>query len=314
MSEKIDNKRILIFITIAFGIAWLAGLVVYLTGGLQNSPLILPGLPLSFVLISIAYMGAPALSNVLTRIITREGWSNTMLRPRFKRGWPFWVAAWLLPGVLTIFGAFVFFLLLPQYFDPQLTTLNKMLETTAIPAWTVIIVQTLQAIIISPLINGFFTFGEEFGWRGYLLPKLMPLGGRKAVLLSGVIWGVWHWPVIAMGHNYGLDYTGAPWLGMLAMVWFTLVAGVFLSWVTLRGGSVWPAVIGHAAINGIAGLALLLSRGEPNPLLGPLPTGLIASAGFTLVALWIFLSPNGLAPMQVNDEPAVAEEIPVTQD
>ncbi len=52
-----------------------------------------------------------------------------------------------------------------------------------------IALQTVQAMLISPLINGLFTFGDEFGWRAYLLPKLMPLGGRRAVLLSGVIWG-----------------------------------------------------------------------------------------------------------------------------
>jgi uncharacterized protein len=83
------------------------------------------------------------------------------------------------------------------------------------------------------------------------------------------------------------------------MVWFTLVTGVFLGWVTLRGGSVWPAVIGHAAINGISGLALLFTQGEPNPLLGPLPVGLIGSAGWAALALWILLrrsAPSGYAP------------------
>ena len=70
--------------------------------------------------------------------------------------------------------------------------------------WTIILSQTVMAMVLAPLLNGIPTFGEEFGWRAYLQWKLMPLGGRKAVLLTGVIWGVWHWPVIAMGHNYGL--------------------------------------------------------------------------------------------------------------
>src|SRR4030042_5224477 len=111
----------------------------------------------------------------------------------------------------------------------------------------------------------------------------MPPGRRRAVLLLGLIWGMWHWPVISMGHNYGLDYPGAPWLGMGAMVWFTLVIGVFLGWVPLRGGSVWPAVIGHAAINGITGIGAIFVRGNPNPLLGPLPVGVIGSLGFALL-------------------------------
>jgi uncharacterized protein len=305
MTTGIDRRRLLIFLAFAFGIAWLAGLIVFLTGGLADSPEITPGITLAFILIASVYMWAPALANILTRIITREGWRYSLLRPRIKRAWPYWLSGWGLPAVMTIAGAALFYLFYSHYFDPDLARLQAFLPEGTISPWLFILIQTLQAIIISPLINGFFTFGEEFGWRGYLLPKLMPLGGRQAVLVSGVIWGVWHWPVIAMGHNYGLDYPGWPWLGMLGMVWFTLVAGIFLSWITLRGASVWPAVIGHAAINGIAGIAILpqVLGTEPNLLLGPYPTGIIASAGFTLAAILIFFHPRALAPMDLPEPP-----------
>ncbi len=148
-----------------------------------------------------------------------------------------------------------------------------------------IIAQIIQAIILAPLINGLATLGEEFGWRAYLLPRLMPLGSHKAMVLLGIIWGVWHWPVIAMGYNYGLDYPGAPWPGLLAMVWFTFVFGTFLGWLTLKAGSVWPAVIAHASINGIGAIGTLLAQGQPNPLLGPTPIGLVVSIPFTVLAL-----------------------------
>ena len=118
------------------------------------------------------------------------------------------------------------------------------------------------------------------------------------MVVMGLIWGVWHWPLVAMGHNYGQNYPGAPWLGMLAMTWFTFVAGTFLGWLALRGGSVWPAVIGHATINATAGLGLLVSTGEANPLLGPLPVGLLGSAGFSAATLWILLRWRG------NEAPA----------
>jgi membrane protease YdiL (CAAX protease family) len=279
MNEKLDTKRILIYLAIAFGIAWATGLVVYLTGGLTGSPNLIPGTPVTLALALVAgpYMWAPALAHIFTRMVTREGWHDTYLRPHFNRGWPYWVAAWFLPAILTILGGALFFLLFPRYFDPS----------PSIPA--IAALQVVQAVLIAPLLNGFSTFGEEFGWRAYLQPRLMPLGERTTYLLMGVIWGVWHWPVIAMGRNYGLDYPGAPWLGMLAMVWFTFVSSAFLGWATLRGGSVWPAVIGHAAINGIVGLGILFTQGEPNLLLGPTSTGLIGSAGFTLAALLIFL-------------------------
>jgi uncharacterized protein len=84
------------------------------------------------------------------------------------------------------------------------------------------------------------------------------------------------------------------------------VAGIFLAWVTLRSASVWPAVIGHAAINGIAGIAVLplVLGGDPNLLLGPYPIGIVASIGFTVIALWVFFHPRALAPMEHSDPPS----------
>jgi membrane protease YdiL (CAAX protease family) len=199
------------------------------------------------------------------------------------------------PALMTIIGAALFFAIFPRFFDPSLSALRRTLEQSAqqtgqalpFSPWMLVVIQTIAGILAAPLINSLFTFGEEFGWRAYLLPKLLPLGERKALLVTSVIWGIWHWPVIAMGHNYGLNYPGVPWTGMLMMVWFTLVTGTFLGWAALRGRSVWPAVIGHAAINGISGLGVLFVQGEPNSLLGPLPTGLIASLGWAALALWL---------------------------
>ncbi|MBC7264823.1 MAG: CPBP family intramembrane metalloprotease [Chloroflexi bacterium] len=312
MNNKPDTRRILIYLALAFSIAWAIALVIYLTGGLVNSPQLIPGtgITLATVLLATEYMWAPTLAHILTRILTREGWAETFLRPRLKGGWPYWVAAWLLPALMTILGMACYFALYPQHFDPSLGFVRQLLgqierlsgQPFPIGPWGLVAVQIGAAIVISPLVNGLFTFGEEFGWRAYLQPKLMPLGRRKAMLLMGIIWGVWHWPVIAMGHNYGLGYPGAPWLGMLAMVWFTLVVGTFLGWVTLRAGSVWPAVIGHAAINGISGLGVLFARGQPNPLLGPLPVGLIGSAGWAALALWIFLRPEALVPPRAGGQ------------
>jgi membrane protease YdiL (CAAX protease family) len=323
MSKTIDVKRIVIFLAIAFGIAWAAGLVVYLTGGLKESPELIPGtgITLALVLVAVAYMWAPAVAHVFTRVITREGWKNTFLRPHFRRGWPLWIAAWFLPAVLTIVGAVVYFLFFPQYFDSSLASIQQSLDNAAQQAGQavpltpvmVIVVNTLIGVLVAPLINSLFTFGEEFGWRSYLLGKLMPLGGRKAMILMGLIWGVWHWPLIVMGHNYGaytLDYPGAPWTGMLAMVWFCFICGVLLSWMALRGGSVWPAVIGHAAINGIASIGVLFVKGEPNMVLGPTPAGLVGSVAFSLAAIWIFASRTGLAS---PDKPAAVTAAPDDQ-
>jgi membrane protease YdiL (CAAX protease family) len=127
------------------------------------------------------------------------------------------------------------------------------------------------------------------------------LGVKKALIISGIIWGVWHWPVIAMGYNYGSGYFGAPWLGMLMMVWVTMAWGVLIGWLTLRGKSVWPAVIAHGALNGFAAISTLVTRGSPSPLVGPLPTGVIASLPFVAAALWVLLSPRALEGLETKN-------------
>lgn len=296
METQVDWKRILIFCAFAFSIAWVFALVLALTGGLMNSPVLIPDTPitLAMLILPTGVMFAPALAHVLTRLLTKEGWHDVKLRFKLRKEWGYWILAWIGPAVLTILGAILYFLILPRYFDSELTVLRQFLDQQApgvdLNPWVIAAAQTMQAILLSPVLNGIFTFGEEFGWRAYLLPKLMPLGTRKAFIISGVIWGLWHAPIIAMGHNYGLSYPGAPWLGILVMVWFTLVVGIFISWVTLQAGSVWPAVIAHGALNGIASLAAIFTQGQPNPLLGPLPVGIVAMIPFTLFAIWIFVS------------------------
>lgn len=299
--QKVDWRRAGIFVFIAFLISWSTAAVIYFTGGLANSPILVPGtgLSLAFVLLLIPYMWGPAVANVLTRWLTREGWTEHMLSANLRRGWLYYLAAWFVPGILTILGVWLFFMVFPDLYDPELSLYREQLQAATgtefpIPTTAIIVLQVGQAILFSPILNVIGTFGEEFGWRGYLQPKLMPLGGRKAVLLVGVIWGIWHWPVIAMGYNYGFDYPGAPWVGLLAMVWFTLVLGVFIGWVTIRSDSVWPAVIAHGAINGIAAIGTLYLSDVPNTLLGPAPTGIVASLPFTVLALLILLLPGAL--------------------
>jgi membrane protease YdiL (CAAX protease family) len=304
MTNKIDTRRIAIFLAFAFGIAWLTGLAVYLTGGLSHGMQLAPGLPLAVILLAAPYMWAPALANIFTRLITHEGWKDVHLRPHFKRSWRFWLMGWFLPAVMTIAGAVVFYLLFPVYFDPSLSKIQSLIGTTpalqSLSPWVVVLIETIGAALTSPILNSIATFGEEFGWRGYLLPKLLPLGWRKASLWIGLIWGVWHWPVIFMGYEYGSSYPGFPWAGPLLFIVVAFVLGVFLGWLALRAGSIWPAVIGHAAINGIAALSIVALTGTPNPLLGPVPVGVIGMSGFLLVALLMFFS-NPL-----RDDPVLA--------
>lgn len=301
MNNTQDRRRIVIYLAFAFGIAWAASVAVYLTGGLRDSPMVIPSANISVALILLVgpVMWAPALAHMLTRLLTGEGWRKTGLQPRLRQSWPYWLAAWCGPALLTILGLAIYFLLFPHHYDLELTTLREMLEATPIDVqevgiWLLVAVQVVQGVLIAPLLNGVATFGEEFGWRAYLQPKLLAVGltPRRTMVVTGCIWGVWHLPVILMGHNYGLDYPGAPFLGPLAMIWFTLTVGTGLGWLAFKAGSVWPAVIGHAALNGIANLGVIFVRGQPNPLLGPLPVGVVGGIPFAVMGLALLLTPR----------------------
>jgi len=307
--QKIDSKRVGIFLAIAFGISWATGLAIYLRGGLDGSPELVQdsGITEAFVLLATAYMFAPAISHILTRLITREGWQDIWLMYNFRQGWPYWLIAWFGTPILIAVGALIYFVLFPQHFDANFETIISLVEESGLsleelpysPA-VLAAVQILQGILIAPIVNLIPVFGEEFGWRAYLLPKLVPLGERQAYLLTGLIWGVWHAPVILMGYNYGMDYPGAPWAGALMFIWVSFVMGTFFGWLSLRGKSVWPAVIGHAVLNGTASAVTLFTLEDVNPLVGPLMVGVIGSLGFTLIAGWIFL--RGV-PEQSDTEP-----------
>ncbi len=142
----------------------------------------------------------------------------------------------------------IYFVFFPRHFDANLSTITALIEDytatgAEIPFGPGLLaaIQIFQGILLSPLLNLVPIFGEEFGWRGYLLPKLLPLGERKAYIISGLIWGVWHIPVILMGYNYGIDYPGAPWSGALLFIFISFVLGTFFGWASLRAGNIWPA-------------------------------------------------------------------------
>lgn len=288
---KLEKKRIILYVAYSFGFSWLIAGWIYLNGGLSGTTMLISFNAPNLMLL-LFYMYGPTFGNILTRFSTREGREQLWLKARLD-DWREWLTAWIGPAVLTIVGMALYFTLFPETFDPSLEVANQLLGQLEQQAGgeiglneeSFIALQLFQAVLIAPLVNSIFTFGEEFGWRAYLLPKLRPLGDRSALVLTGAIWGVWHWPIIAMGYNYGMP--GQP-LPLLAMTWFTVVAGVFLGWLSIRTESVWPAVIGHSAINGIAGLGLLLvDQNTSNLLLGPAPIGAIASLPWVLLAGWI---------------------------
>lgn len=109
-----------------------------------------------------------------------------------------------------------------------------------------LILMGIQLIIISPFLTLLVTFGEEYGWRSYLQTELTGIVGKiKAALLVGLVWGVWHAPVIAMGHNY----PGYPIQGVFLMIAYTVALSVIFGLAFLKSGSVWLVSYMHGVNN-----------------------------------------------------------------
>ncbi|QLH80185.1 CPBP family intramembrane glutamic endopeptidase [Halosimplex pelagicum] len=313
---RLQRRRIAVFLGVAFGVSWATAAVIYALGGIGAGPTLALGIPLWLVLLAGPYMWGPAVAHLATRWLTDEGFDRGEMLLRVRTRPLPWLLGWVGPLVLIFAGAALYFLVFPGRFggmaavaDLLATVEEQTGQAVPLSPTAFLAVQIVQALVAAPLLNGVATFGEEFGWRGYLLPKLAPLGWRRALLAHGVVWGVWHWPVIAMGYNYGLDYTAAPWLGLVAMTVATVGLGVFLGWVTLRSGSVFPAVVGHAMINGSAGLATLFATAVPNRVFGPTPVGLIGVVPWFAVAAVLFVRTDWLYPGESGRADSGAESV-----
>jgi membrane protease YdiL (CAAX protease family) len=301
MDAHLNSKRIWIFLAFAIGVPWTAALALYLTLGATD-------LIKAAALANLIFISTPALANVTTRLITREGRGRLWLWPKLRRGWPFYLAAILLPFLAAIAAGTIFYLVFPGSFDPTLSKVREFYTAYSVAAdthpWTAFVLITLQASINWLLVNGLLSIGEEFGWRAYLLPKLMarftgaepasgsaenPVpadlyasGARKASVLIGLIWGVWHWPLFLMSLRLTPDF---PLLYLLVFPVSTCCMSVLLCWVTLRSGSVWPASIGHGLINGTSIIPMMPLKGAASMLLGPGPGGVIGMLGYLMAAL-----------------------------
>jgi membrane protease YdiL (CAAX protease family) len=221
MNKGLDLKRIVIYIILAFGFSWLVGGLVYLRGGLFDSAEIFPGISEAVILIGALYIFGPASAHIVTRSATREGWQNVGLRLYFKCSWRYWLIAWFGTFFLVVIGTVLYFILSPPRIDPELGAVRDLMSSLGaeLPVFTSVFlaIQLVLGGFLAPIIpiNILAMFGEEFGWRGYLQSKLMPLGGPRVMVWMGVIWSVWHWPLLLMGHAYGLEYPEDPWLGLI---------------------------------------------------------------------------------------------------
>ncbi|MCK3770297.1 CPBP family intramembrane metalloprotease [Microbacterium aerolatum] len=247
------------FIVLAMGLAWLVTLPLWGSGGVAS--------PLFGVLVPVM-MFTPTIAAIIVMLALRPVPKGQRLR--FLGMWPLRPAkrvVWMTiiglfaPFVLVVASVFVAALCgwvqldLVNFSGFAQTLAATMPEGTPMPPAIIVIVSQLVMIpFAAATVNAVVAFGEELGWRGFLVPALRPLGTWPALLISGAIWGLWHAPIILLGYNFArYDITGVLLMTAGCIAW-----GVLLGWLRLRSASVWPAVFAHGMMNACAALVGLV--------------------------------------------------------
>jgi hypothetical protein len=276
----VDRKGVFSFLAITFGLTYLVeGLLIASGFRVGGRP------PIFGQAVIAAVMWVPALATVLTiRLVTREGFAITNLR--FGSWRPYLTTALVIPAAFAVIYGMTWLLGLgsPDWgliqFRSQMQAMGAD-PSQMPPASQFLPLMLLATLFLTPFINGLFGFGEELGWRGYLLPKLMPLGKTKAYLLLGAIWGLWHAPLILVGFNY----PGYPLLGVLWMIGMVTALGIYMNEMTLRHRSSILAGWMHGLFNSQAYGIWRVLFPEVNPLWGGV-TGLLGMLVWLGLGVW----------------------------
>lgn len=285
--EPVQSARstIILFLVAAFALDW----VGWIIAGAQSGWVIDESSGIWGPLLAVLMFG-PLASAVIVRV-TRKTAVDAGWRPRIKGGVRWYMLALAIPPALTLAGSAVYFLFFSGDFDPEASRFSAAaiaqlgVGTDQVPA--IFAIQVANAVIFAPFINMLLAIGEEAGWRGFLYPAMREqMPRRRAAILTGAAWGLWHAPLIAMGYNYGSDYLGFPVSGIVAMTIFCMAFGTFLCFLRERSGSVWPCALAHGSLNAVAGLGMWFSRSAGGTL-GPMPLGLLGCIPVVLLALWL---------------------------
>lgn len=296
MSETKFTDRILSkYLRWVFIIAWVIQVAIwmlYQNGGSAPGQLLM-----------VLMMYVPLIAVLISGIkLKGMGWI-----PKFKGNIGTLLFAWFAPSILTLIGAVIYFAIFPGHLDltgeyimasagENGAAALEALKAQGLSYSQYILISGAGAVLYVPIINMIPAIGEEAGWRGYMYPVLKEKYGRtKGLIIGGIIWGIWHWPLIGfIGYEYGNEYFGFPIAGMLVFCIFTIAIGILCDRVYEKSGCIWFPAILHGSINGAATLPIAVCgpAADPFRLLGPVPNGLLAGLPLIITAVFVLGKSN----------------------
>ena len=227
----VNWKEVILFVVLAYGLAWAwSGFFLFpYVGDLLTRSTTPTGIVERLgAVTTLPTMLTPMIAALIMRIfVSKEGVKGSLGLLRSPK---YYLAALLIPAVFATAVVFI------------VQSLGLGVFRWSEATWFVYLMLLLIALPVT-----LFTFGEEYGWRGYLLPRLLPLGEIRASVLLGVIWGVWHLPLLLAGLNYpGVNV----WLAIIIFTFVTVAFSFTYTWFYVASsGSVLVAAVFHASTN-----------------------------------------------------------------
>jgi membrane protease YdiL (CAAX protease family) len=193
----------------------------------------------------LALMYTPAAASIIARLALREGFRDVCFRFGGREGARSIVLAWIYPLLVGLVAYGTAWATGLATFQPPLPAQSHLYTSSAARN---LVTSLLLTATLGTVVSCISAFGEELGWRGYMLTRLIVAGVPKPVLVSGLIWALWHVPLILSG-QYAAG--ALPRLSAMLFVIGVVADGYLAAYVRLRSGSVWPAVIFHGAANAV---------------------------------------------------------------
>lgn len=244
--------------------------------------------------LSVLYMFLPLITALVLQKIRKVSPTSTGLL-NFKFSWA-WIVAIAIPYLILLLTILLSALVpgAKLEFGGESIIAASGLEGAAADAVreqmssvspTLMIVGTLfSGLLAGCTINAVAAFGEEYGWRNYMVDALRGKGFWKAALLIGFVWGIWHAPLILMGHNYPQH----PVAGVGMMCVFCILLGIIELYFVLKTGSVIPAALIHGVVNAISGTTLFLIKGGNDLSVGMTGAGGFIAIALVIICIWLY--------------------------
>lgn len=243
------KKKFILFLCICFGLSLLGAGLFYFLGGTYKS--------IVGTLFASGYMFLPLISVLLTQLLCGEiPFSDCGISFKINRWWfVAWLGFMIWPVLAVLVSALMPGVDITLKSDLMQQSINSLSASgITVGPWGVIIFTLVSGLITGATINAVFAFGEEVAWRGFLVRVLGDLGFWRKSLLIGFIWGLWHAPLILMGHNYPEH----PVAGVFMMIAFCMLLTPVMLYLRERSRSVVAAAVAHGTLNAVAGLSAVL--------------------------------------------------------